>query len=174
MHLWIRAHTAASAWNNELGSGWFLLLGVTWIYCQYIWVWPFIWFNICTHTHTYIYVCIYIYTYIFHKHRAPRWTILFPSTHLSPRQNGRHFPDDVFKCIFVKENVWISIKISLKFVPKGPITNVPALVQIMVWHRPDDKLLSLQIYRYITYNHKCMDLISNCNHTFFYQDHHCF
>ena len=26
---------------------------------------------------------------------------------LRPRQNGRHFPDNVFKCIFLNENVWI-------------------------------------------------------------------
>ena len=52
---------------------------------------------------------------------------------LSPRQNERHFADDIFKCIFVNENVWIPIKISLKFVPKGPINNFPALVQIMAW-----------------------------------------
>ena len=24
---------------------------------------------------------------------------------LTPRQNGRHFPDDIFKCIFLNENV---------------------------------------------------------------------
>ena len=59
---------------------------------------------------------------------------------LRPRQNGRHFPDDIFKCIFLNENVSISIKISLKFVPKGPANNVPALVQIMGWRRPGDKL----------------------------------
>ena len=47
---------------------------------------------------------------------------------LRPRQNGRHFPDDIFKCIFFNENVLISIKISLKFVPKGQINNIPALV----------------------------------------------
>ena len=47
------------------------------------------------------------------------------------RQNGRHFADDIFKCIFLNENVWISLKISLKFVPMGPINNIPALVQIM-------------------------------------------
>ena len=41
---------------------------------------------------------------------------------LRPRQNGRHFPD-IFKCI-LNENVWISMKISLKFFPKGPKTNV--------------------------------------------------
>ena len=46
----------------------------------------------------------------------------------SPGQNGRHFADDIFKCIFMNENVRISIQISLKFVPKGPIDNNPALV----------------------------------------------
>ena len=61
---------------------------------------------------------------------------------LGPRQNGRHFADDIFKCIFVNENVWIPIKISLKFVPKGPINNMPALVQIMAWGRAGDKPLS--------------------------------
>ena len=55
---------------------------------------------------------------------------------LRPKQNGRHFPDDIFKCIFFYENVWISIKISLKFVPGGPNNNFPALVLIMAWHRP--------------------------------------
>ena len=37
---------------------------------------------------------------------------------LRPRQNGRYFTDDIFKYIFLNENVWISIKISLKFVPR--------------------------------------------------------
>ena len=48
-------------------------------------------------------------------------------------QNGRHFPDDIFKCIFLNENAWISINISLKFVPKGPIDNISSLVKIMAW-----------------------------------------
>ena len=61
---------------------------------------------------------------------------------LRPRQNGRHFADDIFKCIFLNQNVWILIKISLKFFPKGPINNTPALVQIMAWRRPGDKPLS--------------------------------
>ena len=43
---------------------------------------------------------------------------------LSPRQNGRHFADDIFKWMFLNENVWISIKSSLKFVPKGPINKI--------------------------------------------------
>ena len=69
-----------------------------------------------------------------------KWFVLFNT--LRPRQNGRHFADDIFKCIFLDENVWIPIKISLKFVPKGPINNIPALVQIMAWRRPGDKPLS--------------------------------
>ena len=61
---------------------------------------------------------------------------------LRPRQNGRHFPDDIFKRIFLNQNVQIQINISLKFVPKCPINNIPALVQIMAWRRPIDKPLS--------------------------------
>ena len=58
------------------------------------------------------------------------------------RQNSLHFSDDIFKCIFQNENAQISIKISLKFVPKGPINNIPILIQIMAWRRPGDKPLS--------------------------------
>ena len=61
---------------------------------------------------------------------------------LRPRQNGRRFAVDTFKRIFLNENVRISIRISLKFVPKGPINNIPALVQIMAWRRSGDKPLS--------------------------------
>ena len=58
---------------------------------------------------------------------------------LRPRQNGRHFPDDMFKWIFF---VWILIKISLKFLPEGLTNNITALVQIMAWHRSGNKPLS--------------------------------
>ena len=58
------------------------------------------------------------------------------------RQNGRHFADDIFKYIFSNENVWILIKFSLKFVPKGPIHIIPAFVQVMAWRHPGDKPLS--------------------------------
>ena len=61
---------------------------------------------------------------------------------MRPRQNGRHFADDTFNRIFLNENVRISIKFSLKFVPKGPINKIPALFQIMAWRRPGDKPLS--------------------------------
>ena len=58
------------------------------------------------------------------------------------RQNGPHFAGDIFTCIFLNENVWISINISLKFVPKNPINDILALVQIMAWRQPGDKPLS--------------------------------
>ena len=51
------------------------------------------------------------------------------------RQNGRHFPDDIFKCIFMNENFCILIQILLKFVPKGPINHILVLIQIMAWHQ---------------------------------------
>ena len=60
---------------------------------------------------------------------------------LRQRQNGRHFPDDMLKWIFLNENVWNTIKISLKFAPTSPINNIPALVQIMAWRQPGAKPL---------------------------------
>ena len=54
---------------------------------------------------------------------------------LRPRQDVRHFPDDIFKCIILNENAWSLIKISQKFVPKGPINVNLALGQIMAWRR---------------------------------------
>ena len=57
-------------------------------------------------------------------------------------QNGRHFPDDIFSNAFSwMKKLWISVIISLKFVPKGPINNIPALVQIMAWRQAGDKPL---------------------------------
>ena len=62
---------------------------------------------------------------------------------LRPWQNGHHFPEVIFKCIFLNKNVWILIKISLKFVSAGPINNIPSLVldnglaptrwQVIIW-----------------------------------------
>ena len=50
--------------------------------------------------------------------------------------------DNIFKRIFLKENIWISNKISLKYVPWGLIDNMAALFQIMAWHCSGDKPLS--------------------------------
>ena len=49
--------------------------------------------------------------------------------------------DDIFKCIFLNENDRNPIQISLKFVPRSPIDNKPALVQVMAWRRTGDKPL---------------------------------
>ena len=68
--------------------------------------------------------------------------ISIPVNTLGLRQNCRHFADDIFKCIFLNENLWISIKISQKFVSKFRIINIPVLIQIMAWRRPGDKPLS--------------------------------
>ena len=48
--------------------------------------------------------------------------------------------DDIFKSIF-NESVWISIAISLKFIPKGPVDYKSALVQVIAWHRTSEKPL---------------------------------
>ena len=59
----------------------------------------------------------------------------------SSGQNGHHFLDEIFKCIFVTEKFCFSIRISLKFVPKGPADNKPALVLVMAWCQTGDKPL---------------------------------
>ena len=54
--------------------------------------------------------------------------------------------DAISQTTFSRAFAWMKMYefrlISLKFVPKGPINNIPALVQIMAWRRPGDKLLS--------------------------------
>ena len=64
-----------------------------------------------------------------------------------PEQEGRHFADDVFRCIFIHEKFCILIKISLKFVPKGPIGNngfAPNKRQAIIWTNAD--LIHWRIY----------------------------
>ena len=81
---------------------------------------------------------------VWHRPRpqAVNWTKADLVNTLRPGQNGRHFPDDIFNCIFLNDNVYISIKIPLKFVPQGPINNILTLIQIMDWRHPGDKHLS--------------------------------
>ena len=76
------------------------------------------------------------------QYQQARWHCWSIFNTLRLRWNGGHFADVIFKCTFLSENVWISIKIWLKFVPEGAIDNIPALVEIMAWHRPGDKPLS--------------------------------
>ena len=68
--------------------------------------------------------------------------IWMPINSLRSRKNSRHFTDDIFKCIFLNGNASTSLKNSLVFVPRVRVNNIPALVQIMAWRRPDDKPLS--------------------------------
>ena len=53
---------------------------------------------------------------------------LFHVNSSHPEQDTGHFAGDIFGCIFVSDKFCILIKIPLKFVPKGPIDNNPALV----------------------------------------------
>ena len=62
-------------------------------------------------------------------------------THLPLNKMATILADNIFKCSFLNENVRISTKISLKFVNKGRIDNMSALVQLMAWRRTGDKPL---------------------------------
>ena len=61
-----------------------------------------------------------------HSHRVQPHRL----THLPLNKMAAHLADDTFNRIFVNEKLWILIKNSLKFVPKGPIDKKPALVQV--------------------------------------------
>ena len=50
---------------------------------------------------------------------------------------------------FLNDNISILIKISLKFIAKGPIKYIPALVQIKAWCRTGDKPLPEPIMAYV-------------------------
>ena len=88
--------------------------------------------------------CIWHLDPIVHAKSERGWIVkyLYFFNTLEQRKNCHHVADSIFRCIFLNENVWISLKISLKFVPKGPINNIPALVQVMAWCWLDDKPLS--------------------------------
>ena len=124
-----------SEWEFKCVYCQFLIFEIFWaISCKLIYT------ILCVHVCASVYVCkdpSGLYALSLHiLHDAPYLNTL------RPRQNGRHFADDILKCIFLNENVWIPIEISLNFVPKGPINNIPALVQIMAWRRSGDKPLS--------------------------------
>ena len=80
-------------------------------------------------------LCVRWCTFIVTGHEA-KWL-----THWGRDQMAISQPP--FSNAFLEQmNIWISIKISLNFVPKGSINNITGLVQIMAWHRPGDKPLS--------------------------------
>ena len=49
--------------------------------------------------------------------------------------------DDIFNSIFLNENDRIPIQTSLKYVPRIPTDNKPALIQVMACRRTGDKPL---------------------------------
>ena len=89
---------------------------------------------------------------------------------LRPRQNGRHFPHDISKCIFLNENVSVAIAILLKFVPTVPIDNKATLFHIMAWRRIAHTNLLWQImgtfvsiFRYLHFRRTCVITTFNNN-----------
>ena len=68
--------------------------------------------------------------------------IFFLFQHIEAKIKWLPFYRQHFQMYFLEWKVWIPIKISLKFVPKGSIKNISALVQIMAWCRPGNKPLS--------------------------------
>ena len=68
----------------------------------------------------------YVFWYLTHPH---------PLTPTHLEQNVCRFAKDIFICIFVNDKIYLLIKMSPKFVPKGPIDNNPALVYLnQCWH----------------------------------------
>ena len=68
-------------------------------------------------------VCVFVWSV---KDRSAG--MFYREASLNSGQNGRHFSNDIFICIFINEKFCILIRISLKFVPKGPVDNKSALV----------------------------------------------
>ena len=67
-----------------------------------------------------------------------------------PRHSGRHFADDVFKCIFLKKMLEFRLKIQWRLFPRIQITTNLALVRIMAWRRSGDRSLSEPMMCYLT------------------------
>ena len=107
-----------------------------------------------------------------------RWILHnYPNpSHIEAQTKWPLFRDNIFKCIFLNENVWIFNKISLKFVPEAPSNTIPALVQVMAWRWSGDKPLSqpmmvrwplhicINRVRYLVWNFK--GYVWNCTQKF--------
>ena len=71
-------------------------------------------------------------------------------THLPLAKFTSILAADSFKCMFLNENR-IPIRVSLKFVPRSPIGNKPALVQVIACRRTGNKPLPELILTQFTY-----------------------
>ena len=88
--------------------------------------------------------------------QAWQWAQMQKVNSSPPGQNGRHFADSIFRCIFMNEKFCTFIKISVKFVPKGAIDNNPVM---MAWRRIGDKPLSEPMLTLFTaYMHICITM----------------
>ena len=81
------------------------------------------------------------------KNNPPHLCWVVPLCHswhlLSPMDKMAAISQTIFSdAFFVNKKFCILIEISLKFPPKGPIAENPALVEIMAWRRIGDKPLS--------------------------------
>ena len=75
---------------------------------------------------------------------------------LRPRRNDRHVPDDIFKHIFLNQNIRFLIDILMNFVPYGPIDCQSRLVQLIAWRLADDKPLSEPMMAYFPDAYTCI------------------
>ena len=80
-------------------------------------------------------------------------TCMTISTHLPLDKMANNLADGILNPIFLNKNVWISINISLKFVPRGPVDNMSALVQV-------GNGLALNRWQYITWTN--VDPVNLC------------
>ena len=88
--------------------------------------------------HVYVRTLLHMYWCIYSVELMEKKYI--PETyHIEAETKWTPFSRRLFKCIFLNNNVWISINISLKFVPNGLINNIPLLVQIKAGRRSGDK-----------------------------------
>ena len=86
---------------------------------------------------------------------------------LRPRQSCRHFADVIFRSICLNENVQMSLKISLRLVPKVWLNNTPAVVQVMAWGWAGTKKLSEPVIVSLL-THICVarpQWVNICGHT---------
>ena len=81
------------------------------IYTHKICIWVRSWRCGCLVT----WFCYHLIAKPGNKTAASSWPDPYCFITLGPRQNGCQFPGGIFKCIFLNENVWISLKMSLKF-----------------------------------------------------------
>ena len=80
--------------------------------------------------------------YYFIVFKASTFNFASMSYHIEAETKLMPFRRGHFQMHFLEWKCLKPIKISLKFVPRGPINNIPALVQIMAWCQPSDKPLS--------------------------------